>query len=193
MTTSRFPVTGDDAMDALLDDDPFARVLGMLLDQQITMEKAFAAPYLLRERLGGHLSPETILACDPDTFDTLFRQKPALHRFPASMAKRVRALCDLLVERYDGDTARIWDDAGNARDLFDRLRELPGFGDEKAKIFVAVLAKRFAVTPDGWQEVAGPFADDQPRSVADIGSRDDFAQVRAWKKAQKAKGLTKAQ
>lgn len=193
MASLKFPVTGDDATDQLISDDPFARVVGMLLDQQITMEKAFAAPYLMQQRLGERLTPDAIASRDPDEFDELFRVKPALHRFPGAMAKRVRALSDLIIEKYDGDTERIWTTASDATELLQRLRALPGFGDEKAKIFVAVLAKRFGIRPAGWEAACAPFSDDQPRSVADIGSRDDFTRVRAWKKAQKAKGLSKQQ
>ena len=153
----------------------------MLLDQQITMEMAFAAPARLRTRLDGHLDPATIVAMDPDDFDARFRIKPALHRFPGSMSKRVRAVAQVIVDDYDGDTERIWTEAADGADLFTRLRALPGFGDEKARIFIAVLAKRFDFRPAGWEEAAGPFADDTPRSVADIDSREAFTQVRAWK------------
>lgn len=192
MAPISFPVTGDPAADQLLVDDPFARLLGMLLDQQITMEMAFAAPARLRDRLDGRLDPATIAAMDPDDFDARFRIKPALHRFPGSMSKRVRALAHTIVDDYDGDTARLWTDAIDGADLFRRLRALPGFGDEKARIFVAVLAKRFAIRPNGWEAAAGPFADEQPRSVADIDSPEGLVRVRAWKKQQKAKGLGKS-
>ena len=192
MAAHSFPVTGDPDADALLVDDPFARLLGMLLDQQITMEMAFAAPARLRERLDGKLDPATVVSMDPDDFDARFRAKPALHRFPGSMSKRVRAVAQVIVDDYDGDTERIWTEAADGAELFTRLRALPGFGDEKARIFVAVLAKRFDVRPSGWEEAAGPFADDTPRSVADIDSAESLARVRAWKKEQKAKGLGKS-
>jgi uncharacterized HhH-GPD family protein len=192
MAAHPFPVTGDPEADQLLVEDPFARLLGMLLDQQITMEMAFAAPARLRERLDGTLDPATIVAMDPDDFDARFRVKPALHRFPGSMSKRVRAVAQAIVDDYAGDTERIWTEAADGADLFSRLRALPGFGDEKARIFVAVLAKRFDVRPDGWEAAAGPFADDTPRSVADIDSPEGLLKVRAWKKAQKAKGLGKS-
>ena len=145
MAAHSFPVTGDPDADALLVDDPFARLLGMLLDQQITMEMAFAAPARLRERLDGKLDPATVVSMDPDDFDARFRAKPALHRFPGSMSKRVRAVAQVIVDDYDGDTERIWTEAADGAELFTRLRALPGFGDEKARIFVAVLAKRFDV------------------------------------------------
>ncbi len=191
MATPEFPVTGDDQMDELLLTDPFALLLGMMLDQQITMEKAFAGPYVLRERLGGTLTPEAIVAGDPDVFDEAFRAKPAIHRFPGSMSKRSRALAAAIVDDYDGVTERIWTGAADGEELFSRLRALPGFGDDKARIFIAVLGKRFGVRPDGWREAAGPFGDDTPRSVADIDSAESLARVRAWKKEQKAKGLAK--
>lgn len=192
MARTVFPVTGDPAKDDLLVTDSFALIFGMMLDQQITMEKAFAGPYDLRERLGGTLSPASIVACDPDAFDEAFRAKPAIHRFPGSMSKRARALATMIVDDYGGDTERIWTEAADGADLFERLRALPGFGDDKARIFVAVLAKRFGVRPDGWQAAAGPFGDATPRSVADIDSAEGLARVRAWKKEQKAKGLGKA-
>jgi len=187
MATPSFPVTGDAAKDALLVSDPFALVLGMMLDQQVTMEKAFAGPYDLRERLGGRLDPSVLHESDPDTVEAAFRVKPALHRYPAAMAKRAIALADTIVEDYDGDTASIWTAAADGRDLFDRLRALPGFGEAKARIFVAVLAKRFGIRPDGWSEAAGVFADETPRSVADVDSAESLERVRRWKKEQKAK------
>ncbi|RMH75917.1 MAG: Fe-S cluster assembly protein HesB, partial [Actinomyces sp.] len=120
------------------------------------------------------------------------RTKPALHRFPASMAKRIQDLCRHLVDVHDGDAAAVWRDVRSGAELLDRLRDLPGYGDEKARIFVAILAKRFGVRPPGWEEAAGPFADDTPRSVADIDSPEALARVRDWKKAQKARGRSKA-
>ena len=191
MASPRLPVTGDLAADTLIDQSPFARLIGMLLDQQVTMESAFMAPLRMQERLGGHFDPETIASMDPEKFTELFRIKPALHRFPGSMAKRVQAVSEIIVEQYGGDTERIWTEAATGAELYERLHALPGFGEEKARIFVAVLAKRFNIRPEGWERAAGPFADNAPRSVADIDSRDGFTQVRAWKKQQKAKGLGK--
>lgn len=185
-------VTGDDAADQLVNTDPLALLLAMLLDQQVPMEWAFVAPARLRERMGGELDPRRIAAMDPDDVKALFAQKPALHRFPGSMATRAHRLCQHLVEHYGGDAAAIWTGAAQGDVVFRRLRDLPGFGDEKARIFVAVLAKRMGQRPVGWEEAAGPFADEQPRSVADIGSREAFADVKRWKKAQKARNLTKA-
>lgn len=184
-------VTGDPAFDQLVLDDPFALLLGMMLDQQIPMEKAFKGPALLAERLGDRFSATSIAEMDPDELEAAFKAKPALHRFPGSMAKRCGHLARHLVEHYDGDASAIWADIPSGKALYDRLRALPGYGDEKAKIFVAILAKRFGVAPRGWKAVAGPFADRQPRSVADIDSPDALAEVRAWKKKQKAAGKSK--
>ncbi|MEO9224708.1 MAG: HhH-GPD-type base excision DNA repair protein [Acidimicrobiales bacterium] len=187
-----FAITGDPDADHLLNTDPFALLIGMLLDQQIPMERAFHSPFELRDRLGGTLDPETISGIDPDAFAKLFAQRPALHRFPGSMAKRVQGLAQMIVDDYGGCADRVWTEAADGGDLARRLRGLPGFGTEKARIFTALLAKRFGVRPKGWAEAAGPFADNTPRSVADISSRAAFDQVRAWKKEQKAKGKGKA-
>lgn len=186
MASPTFPVTGDTAKDTLLVEDPFALLLGMMLDQQITMEKAFAGPYDLRERLGGALDPASLAATDPAAVEEAFRIKPALHRYPGAMAKRASALAGAIVDDYDGDTASIWTDAADGADLFDRLRALPGFGDAKARIFIAVLAKRFGIRPAGWAEAAGDYADGNPRSVADVDGPDALERVRAFKKQQKA-------
>ncbi|MGH9117050.1 MAG: HhH-GPD-type base excision DNA repair protein [Acidimicrobiales bacterium] len=184
-------VTGDPAADELLNTDPFALLVGMLLDQQVPMEWAFVAPHRLKERLGRELDAGKIAAMDAVAFEDIFRQKPGLHRFPGAMGKRVYALSRHIVDHYDGDTARIWEEAGSGEELFRRLRALPGYGDEKAKIFLAVLAKRVGVAPPGWEEYAGPFADDTPRSVADIDSAEALARVREFKKATRAEGKGK--
>lgn len=187
-----FPVTGDADADRLLTENPFALIMGMLLDQQVPMEWAFRAPARLAERMAPDpLDAAHIARIHPDELQAMFAQKPALHRFPGSMAARTHALATHLVEHYDGDTAALWATARSGGALLERLLALPGFGEEKARIFVALLAKRFGHRPTGWKQAAGPFADREPRSVADIGSRDEFAAVRAWKKAQKAKGLGK--
>lgn len=185
-------ITGDPQADRLLSEDPLALVIGMLLDQQIPMEWAFMGPYRLRERLGGDLDAKRIAQLDEAELEALFRQKPSLHRFPASMARRTRSLCAFLVERYGGDAAGLWRTADSGSELLDRLRELPGYGDEKARILLALLAKRFGVAPAGWQEAAAPFGDDTPRSVADIDSPAALERVREWKRARKARGLGKA-
>ncbi len=192
MAAPTFPVTGDAAADHLLETEPLALLLGMLLDQQVPMEWAFRAPATLKERLGGSLDAAAIAAMAPEELKARFSEKPALHRYPGSMGGRAHALCRYLVEHHDGDAAAVWTRARDGAELLARLRALPGFGEEKARIFVALLAKRFGVQPPGWEEAAGPFADATPRSVADIDSRESFATVRAWKKAQKAQGKSKA-
>ena len=185
------PVTGDADADALLATNPLALLIGMLLDQQVPMEWAFRGPATLQARLG-RLDATAIAAMAPEQLELVFREKPALHRYPASMAKRTHALCTHIVEQYDGDPAKIWTGARDAADLFARLRALPGFGEEKAKIFLAVLGKRFGRAPSGWEQHARPFSDAEPRSVADIDSPDALVRVRAWKQAQKAKGKSKS-
>jgi len=179
------PITGNAEADRLLVEDPLALLLGMLLDQQVPMEWAFTGPWTLRQRLG-HLDAGTIAAMPVDEFVDVCRDKPAIHRFPKSMGERAHAVCEHVVERYDGDASRIWSDGADARTVYQRLREVPGYGDEKTKIFVAILAKRFGIRPEGWEQVAGPFADDTPRSVADVSSEEALLEVRRWKTAQKA-------
>lgn len=191
MASPAIPITGDQAADLLLEEDPLALLIGMLLDQQVPMEWAFKGPHTLRERLGGELSAERIAAMDTEDFVAVCAEKPAIHRFPASMGRRIHELCERLVEDYDGDAARVWADADDASELRRRLRRLPGYGEEKTKIFVAILAKRLGVRPEGWEEVAAPFSDDQPRSVADVSSAATLAEVRQWKKAMKAAKKTK--
>ena len=184
-------VTGNPEADELLNTDPLALLLGMLLDQQVPMEWAFVAPSFLRDRLGDRFTAAGIATMDPDEFLVVAKGPRAIHRFPGSMAKRVQAVCAHLVEHYDGDAARLWDTADSGAELFRRLKALPGFGDEKAKIFTALLAKRVGVRPPGWEEAAGAFADATPRSVADVDSRESFTRVRAWKQEQKKRGKSK--
>ncbi|MFI5046525.1 MAG: HhH-GPD-type base excision DNA repair protein [Acidimicrobiia bacterium] len=192
MSTAVLPVTGDaDAdADALLVADPFALLVGMLLDQQVPMEWAFRGPASLRERLG-HLDPHVIAAMPVDDFEAVFRTKPALHRYPGSMGKRTHALATHVVEVYGGDAAAIWTTADGPAEVYARLRELPGYGEEKAKIFLAILGKRLRVAPKGWEEYAAPFSDGEPRSVADIDSPEALQRVRAFKQAKKAQGRGK--
>jgi uncharacterized HhH-GPD family protein len=178
-------ITGDADADGLLNSDPNALLIGMLLDQQVPMEWAFQGPATLRARLG-HLDPERIAAMDVEDFVAVCAEKPAIHRFPASMGKRIHAVCTALVEDYDGDAANIWHDAGSGREVYRRLKALPGYGEEKSKIFVALLGKTQGVQPEGWRDAAGPFGDDVPRSVADVHDEASLAEVRDWKKAQKA-------
>jgi uncharacterized HhH-GPD family protein len=178
-------ITGDTEADRLLNTDPFALLVGMLLDQQVPMEWAFRGPANLQRRLG-HLDPARIAALAPDDVVAAFVQKPALHRFPAVMARRVHALATFVTDVYAGDATRIWSDVDNGAELLERLKALPGFGDEKAKIFLALLAKRFGVAPMGWAEAARPFGDSTPRSVADCADPTSLRQVRQWKQAQRA-------
>ena len=188
--TGSLAVTGDPAADRLLNTDPLALLVGMLLDQQVPMEWAFRGPATLVNRLGD-LDAGTVADMDPEAFLEACRAKPAIHRFPRSMAGRIQDLCRHLVDHHGGDAADIWRGASDGADLSRRLRALPGYGAEKTMIFVAVLAKRMGVAPEGWEAAAGPFADDVPRSVADIDSPEALATVRAWKKAQKAAGKSK--
>jgi uncharacterized HhH-GPD family protein len=185
------PVTSNAEANQLLIEDPLALLVGMLLDQQVPMEWAFLGPWTLRERMGGTLDAGAIAAADPDELEKTFRGPPALHRYPAAMAKRTQALCAALVEHHGGDAADVWTGATDGADLLKRLRALPGYGSEKARIFMAILAKRLDIRPDGWEEAAAPFSDDVPRSVADIDSPESFERVRAFKKAKKAEGKGK--
>lgn len=189
--TVTFPVTGEPEADDLLVSDPLALVIGMLLDQQIPLERAFVAPYRLKERLGGRLDCAEIATLSPERLETAFRTPPALHRFWGSMGKRTQQMCQYLVDHYDGDAAAVWTGATSGADLLARIEALPGFGKEKSKIFTALLAKRFGVRLDGWEAVTTPFSDDTPRSVADIDSLESLQKVRAWKKAMKAAGKSK--
>lgn len=191
--TGTLAVTGDAAADKLVNTNPLALLTAMLLDQQITMEWAFMGPHRLEERLSVDLAPAAVAALDPEDFATAVATRPALHRFPGAMAERMMRLCHHLIDHYDGDAAAVWTGATTGAELLDRIRDLPGYGDEKAKILVAVLGKRFEIRPDGWEAASAPFSDDQPRTVADINGPEALNRVRAWKKAQKAKGRTKGQ
>jgi uncharacterized HhH-GPD family protein len=190
MTALPLRVTGDDNADRLLADDPFALILGMLLDQQVPMEWAFSSPLVIKARLGT-LDPAGFVAKGPDVVLEAFVEKPAVHRYPASMAKRASDLAQHIVDDYGGDPAAIWETAADAGELFTRIQALPGFGPDKSKIFLALLAKRFGRAPEGWQAYAGPFGDDTPRSVADITGPDALLEVRAYKQMMKAKGKDK--
>lgn len=171
--------------DALLASDMFALLTGMMLDQQIPMEKAFCGPKVLADRMGG-LDVHRIAEADPEAFATIMATPPAVHRFPGSMAKRVQALSQFVVENYDGDVTRIWAE-GDGAAVFKRLKALPGFGDQKAKIFLALLGKQFDVTPAGWREAAGHYGEDgSRRSVADVTDQKSLLEVRDFKKAAKA-------
>lgn len=186
------PVTGDPDADALLVRDPLALLIGMLLDQQVPMEWAFSSPLKLQERLGGSLDAAAIASMPLEELEVVFKGPPALHRYPGSMAKRAQQLCQHIVDEYGGTPAAIWTGVDTGAELFGHVRALPGFGGEKAKIFTALLAKRFGVAPPGWEEPTRPFSDTgSHRSVADIDSPDALAEVRAFKKMMKAHGKGK--
>ena len=185
-------LTGDADADRLLVEDPLALLLGMLLDQQVPIEWAFAAPARLRGRLDAAFSVRGIAKLSPDELIETFSAKPALHRYPRAMAQRAHALCVELADRYGDDPSELWRTAQDSAELMARLRALPGFGDEKARIFVALLAKRFGFQPSGWREACAPFGDDQPRTVADIDSPEALTRVKAWKQAQRAAGRGKS-
>jgi uncharacterized HhH-GPD family protein len=163
----------------------------MLLDQQVPMEWAFTGPFTITERLG-HLDPKRIAAMRVDRFVAICCEKPAIHRFPAAMAKRIHELCHVLATEYDNDGANVWRGIDDASELYKRLRKFPGFGDEKARIFVALLAKRFDIAPEGWQRVAKPFGDHRMRTVADIDSAEALLKVRRFKQLEKARDRDKA-
>jgi uncharacterized HhH-GPD family protein len=179
-------ITGDEAADALLSSDPFALLVGMLLDQQVAMETAFAGPEKIRDRLGA-IDPAKVAEEDPDRFAELFKQPPAVHRYPGSMAGRVQALATAVQDEWGGDASAIWtrDDPDGA-EVLKRLKALPGFGDQKARIFLALLGKRDRFSGAGWREAAGAYGEDGYRSVADIVDPDSLAKVREFKKAAKA-------
>jgi uncharacterized HhH-GPD family protein len=174
--------------DALLDHDPFALLLGMMLDQQIPMEKAFFGPKLLAERMGvARLDPADIARHDPETFAKIFAGPPAIHRFPGAMAARAQALARVVAEQYGGDAAAIWQGVNSGDQLLKRLSELPGFGEQKARIFLALLGKQRGVRPRGWRAAAGAYGDDGIyHSVADVTSEESLQKVRAFKKEMKA-------
>jgi uncharacterized HhH-GPD family protein len=177
--------TGDQDADQLLSDSPLALLVGMLLDQQMPMERAFLGPLRLRERLG-HLDAARIAAMPPEELEEVFAQTPAVHRFPSSMARRTGDLCRALVEDHGGDAAAVWQDVEDATQLKRRLAALPGFGRQKVKVFTALLAKQCGVTPEGWQDVAGEYAEEGHRSVADVDEPEDVRLVRETKRAKKA-------
>lgn len=179
------PFTGDPEADALLETDGLALLCGMLLDQQVPMEWAFRGPLELKNRLGKLSAPE-MAAMDPDTLRQAFSAKPALHRYPSSMATRMHELCAFIVERYDGQAENIWNHASSGDQLFARLRELPGYGEQKAKIFLAILAKRLGVTPPGWEERAGLYSEPGFRSIADVDGPGAIDKVRTYKQQMKA-------
>ena len=189
--TQTFFITGDAEADALLGRDSLALLLGMLFDQQVPMEWAFASPAKLRARIG-ELDATAIAAMDQEAFVAVCCEKPAIHRFPGSMGKRAHELCRVIAEEYAGDAADIWTTAATGEELLARLKALPGFGGEKSKIFMAVLGKRLGVTPPGWEEAAAPFSDEVRRTVADADTPEHLQEVRAFKKLMKAQKKSKA-
>lgn len=181
------------AASQFLRDSPLALLLGMMLDQQIPMEKAFSSPYVLRERLGHDYDAAEIAGYDPDALTAIFAKPPALHRFPAANAKRAQELCQVLVQRYRGDAAAVWTGVTDGRELLKRVGELPGFGKQKAQIFVALLGKQFGIQPAGWREAAGAYGEEgSHRSVADITDEGSLAKVRSFKQQMKAAAKAKA-
>ena len=180
-------LTGDSAADTLLSEDPFALLLGMLLDQQIAMETAFAGPAKIRDRIGT-LDPATLAGYDADAFVEVFRQTPAVHRFPGSMAARVQTVAGVVATDWAGDASAIWTSGSpDGAEILRRLKRLPGFGEQKAKIFLALLGKRLGITAAGWREASAPYGEEGSfRSVADIVDADTLTRVRETKRAAKA-------
>lgn len=183
----------DPAANQLLLRSPLALLTGMVLDQQVSMEKAFSSPYVLTQRLGHDLDARELAGYDPEALVAIFAQPPALHRFPKAMAARVQEVCRALVEHYDGDAARLWVDPADGRELLARIAALPGFGRQKAQIFLALLGKRFGVQPPGWREAAGGYGEaDAHRSVADVTDAESLRLVREYKQQMKTAAKAKA-
>jgi uncharacterized HhH-GPD family protein len=186
-------LSGNPEADTLLSKDPLALLIGMVLDQQVPLEWAFAAPAELRRRLGHDLDAREIASMDPEALVAAFSARPALHRYPGSMAGRVQELCRLLVDRYQAQADRVWKGVTSGQELLTRIHELPGFGEQKARIFVALLGKQLGVRPDGWQNVSVPYGDPHThRSVADITDAASLDRVRAFKQEMKAKAKAAA-
>jgi uncharacterized HhH-GPD family protein len=184
-------LSGNPEADRLLSQDPLALLIGLVLDQQVPLEWAFAAPEELQKRLGKKLEARTIARMDPEDLVKVFLERPALHRYPASMARRVHELCRQLVESYEGRAENVWSDDPDAAELLSRLKELPGFGDQKSRIFLAFLGKQLGVRPDGWVQKSSPYGEPKSfRSIADIVDSPSLERVRATK--QQAKQAAKA-
>ena len=187
MSNTPIWLTGDPAADLLLTEDDNALLIGMVLDQQVPMEKAFTGPLVIAQRTGGKLDVAAIAAMPEEEFVALCSRPPAIHRFPAAMAKRVRQLCQVLTEEYDGEAGNIWRDAKSGDEVNKALRSLPGFGEDKAAIFTAVLGKQRGIAPDGWRTAAGYYGEPGTfRSVADIVDDESLQKVRETKKSVKA-------
>jgi uncharacterized HhH-GPD family protein len=186
-------LSGDPAADRLLSEDPLALLIGLVLDQQVPLERAFAGPWVLRQRLGTELDAAKIAAMAPDELAALFVERPALHRFPGSMAARVQDLCHVLVQEYGADAAAVWTTAGTGDELFKRVRALPGFGERKARILVALLGKQLGIRPKGWEKAAGPFGQaGSLASVADVDSPDALLAMREHRRATNSGKATAA-
>jgi uncharacterized HhH-GPD family protein len=179
-TTDRLPFTGDDEADRLLVSEPLALLIGFVLDQQVPLQKAFSGPRDLRRRIGG-LDARTIATMDPERLDAVFRERPALHRFPGNMARRTQEMCAFIVERYDGDAGRVWSEATDGADLHRRLLELPGIGPMKAGTLVAILGKRLGIAPAGWEAFAPTHM-----TLGDVDTPEHLATYQAGKRAFKA-------
>jgi uncharacterized HhH-GPD family protein len=177
-------IAQDPDADKVLASSPFALLTGMLLDQQYPMEHAFRGPHKILQRFG-NLDPAAIASADPDEFAALCSTPPAIHRYGKSMAGRVQQLARVIVDEYDGDASRVWTEAKSGADLMKRLQKLPGYGEQKAKIFTALLAKQFDVKPTGWTKVVGDYGKKGFRSVADVVDAESLAKVREFKKAKK--------
>ncbi len=185
-----FHIANEPAADQVLDEYPFAVVVGMMLDQQYGMEHAFRGGHKVLSRFGS-LDPGAIAAADPESFKAMASTPPAIHRFPGSMAARLQELAALVEGRYGGDVTRLWTEATTGKELFKRVQELPGFGKQKAQIFVALLAKQLGVRPEGWESVAGDYALEGYRSVADVVDAESLLKVREYKQAKKAEAKAK--
>jgi uncharacterized HhH-GPD family protein len=193
MAKTAIHLTGDKEADALLTKDPLALLIGMVLDQQIPMERAFWAPAELARRLGTPLDAKTIASMDPDRLVEIFKERPALHRFPGAMAGRIQAVCRIVVDEYGGEAGALWAKLPDGDTLIARLTALPGFGEQKARIFAALLGKQLGIQPEGWREATAPFGKEGSYiSVADITGPESLAKVRAHKQALKAKARAKA-
>jgi len=179
-TTDRLPFTGDDEADRYLVSEPLALLIGFALDQQVTVQKAFSGPHVLRQRLG-HLDAARIATTDPAELEQVFRTPPAIHRFPASMAGKVQALCKTIADDYDNDAARVWNDAADGRDLQRRLLALPGIGEMKARALIAIVGRRLGVKPPGWDDVAPTTP-----TLGDVETPEDLARYQEGKRAAKA-------
>ena len=184
-------ITGDDHADEVLTESSFALLVGMMLDQQYPMEHAFRGPAKVLDRFGS-IAPAEVASAEPEAFAALCATPPAIHRFPGSMAARLQELARIVVDDYDGDASRIWTGAADARDLMRRMQALPGFGKQKAQIFVALLAKQLGVRPEGWEKAVGAYAEEGFRSVADVVDPASLQKVRDHKKQMKAAARQKA-